>query len=52
MPLSARRVVALVGAAHPGPSVAVTAVAALLGVAADLSAGRVVVVTLAVLAGS
>ena len=32
-----RRAIALVGAAHPGPSVAVTVVVALLGVAADLS---------------
>lgn len=42
---------ALVGAAHAGPTVAVTTLAALLGAAADLDAGTVVLVTLAVLTG-
>ncbi|WP_233498732.1 UbiA family prenyltransferase [Blastococcus sp. TF02A-26] len=42
---------ALVLATHPGPAVAVTTVATLLAVAADVPAGRVVLVCLAVLAG-
>ncbi len=41
----------LATAAHGGPAIAVTAVAALLGVAAPLDATTVVVVTVAVLAG-
>lgn len=42
---------ALAGSAHAGPTVAVTALTALLAVAADLDVSRAVVVTLAVLAG-
>ena len=42
---------ALVGSAHAGPALAVTAVVALLGVAANLEPASVVVVTAAVLAG-
>ncbi|WP_211348696.1 UbiA family prenyltransferase [Nocardioides litoris] len=45
------RVELLLAAAHGGPAVAVTLLAALLGVAADLGPGRVVGITLAVLAG-
>ncbi|WP_137295277.1 UbiA family prenyltransferase [Nocardioides dongxiaopingii] len=41
----------LVAAAHGGPALAVTVVAALLGVAADLPASSVAMVTAAVLAG-
>ncbi|MGY1639658.1 UbiA family prenyltransferase [Geodermatophilus sp. SYSU D00703] len=42
---------ALALATHPGPAVAVTVVATLLGVAAGVPAGRVALLTLAVLAG-
>src|SRR3954451_11964101 len=42
---------ALTLATHPGPAVAVTVVAILLGLAAGVPAGRVVLVGLAVLAG-
>ncbi|TKJ20017.1 UbiA family prenyltransferase [Blastococcus sp. CCUG 61487] len=42
---------ALVRATHPGPAVAVTAVATLLAVAAGVGGGRAVLVCLAVLAG-
>lgn len=42
---------ALVGSTHPGPAVAVTALAALLAVAADLDAPTAALVTLAVLTG-
>jgi 4-hydroxybenzoate polyprenyltransferase len=42
---------ALALATHPGPAVAVTVVATLLGVAAGVTAGRVALLTLAVLAG-
>jgi 4-hydroxybenzoate polyprenyltransferase len=41
----------MVLATHPGPALAVTVVATLLAVAADVTAGRVVLVCLAVLAG-
>ncbi|SEP09135.1 UbiA family prenyltransferase [Trujillonella endophytica] len=41
----------MVRATHPGPALAVTVVATLLAVAAGVSAGRVVLVCLAVLAG-
>ena len=46
-----RTVVAMALATHLGPTVAVTAVAALLAVAADVGAARTVLVTVAVLAG-
>ncbi|MGY1739221.1 UbiA family prenyltransferase [Blastococcus sp. SYSU D01050] len=46
-----RSVRALVLATHPGPALAVTTVATLLAVAAGVSAGRVVLLCLAVLAG-
>lgn len=49
-PTSARPV-ALVAAAHPGPALAVTVLAALLAVAMDLSASRVGLVTAAVACG-
>jgi 4-hydroxybenzoate polyprenyltransferase len=42
---------ALVHATHPGPAVAVTIVATLLALAAEVPAGRVVLVCVAVLAG-
>ncbi len=42
---------ALIGAAHPGPALAVTVLAALLGSALDLTATRVALVTAAVLCG-
>ena len=42
---------ALFGAAHPGPALAVTVLAALLGTALDLTPDRVVLVTAAVLCG-
>ena len=42
---------ALLGAAHPGPALAVTVLAALLGTALDLTPDRVVLVTAAVLCG-
>lgn len=42
---------ALLRAAHGGPTLAVTVLALLLGVAADLTPGRLVLVALAVLAG-
>ena len=42
---------ALLGAAHPGPALAVTVLAALLGAALDLNPDRVVLVTAAVLCG-
>ena len=42
---------ALLGAAHPGPTVAVTALATVLAVALGQDAGRVVLVALAVLTG-
>lgn len=42
---------ALAGSTHPAPTVAVTVVATLLAVAADLPAGRVLLVLAAVLAG-
>ncbi len=41
----------LLGAAHPGPALAVTLLAALLCLPADLSPGRTVLVVLAVLSG-
>jgi 4-hydroxybenzoate polyprenyltransferase len=41
----------LLGAAHPGPALAVTVLAALLGTALDLTPDRVVLVTAAVLCG-
>jgi 4-hydroxybenzoate polyprenyltransferase len=41
----------LLRAAHPGPALAVVLLATLLGVAADLTPGRVLLVALAVLAG-
>jgi 4-hydroxybenzoate polyprenyltransferase len=41
----------LLGAAHPGPTVAVTTLITVLAVALDQSAGRVVLVALAVLTG-
>ena len=43
--------VSLVAAAHPGPALAVTVLAALLGTALDLTPDRVVLVTAAVLCG-
>ena len=42
---------ALLGAAHPGPALAVTVLAALLGSALDLTPARVALVTAAVLCG-
>jgi hypothetical protein len=42
---------ALLGAAHPGPALAVTVLAALLGTALDLTPERVVLVTAAVFCG-
>ena len=42
---------ALLGAAHPGPALAVTVLAALLGTALDLTPDRVVLVTAAVFCG-
>ena len=42
---------ALIGAAHPGPALAVTVLAALLGSALDLTPTRVALVTAAVLCG-
>src|SRR4051812_30901333 len=50
-PTTAARAVALVGAAHIGPTVAVTVVAAVLAASADLSAARSVLVVAAVLTG-
>jgi 4-hydroxybenzoate polyprenyltransferase len=47
----ASTVPALLGAAHPGPALAVTVLAALLGTALDLTPDRVVLVTAAVLCG-
>lgn len=49
--LADSRPAALIGAAHPGPALAVTVLAALLATAMDLSAGRVALVTAAVLCG-
>ena len=43
--------VALLGAAHPGPAVAVTVLSGLLATAVDLDAGRVALVVAAVLTG-
>jgi 4-hydroxybenzoate polyprenyltransferase len=48
---SAARVAALVGAAHAGPTVAVTLVTAVLAASADLTADRAVLVVAAVLTG-
>jgi 4-hydroxybenzoate polyprenyltransferase len=49
--LTDNRPAALLGAAHPGPALAVTVLAALLAIAMDLPASRVVLVTAAVLCG-
>ncbi|MBF4766906.1 UbiA family prenyltransferase [Nocardioides agariphilus] len=49
--LADTRPVALVAAAHPGPAAAVTLLAAVLAVAVDMPASRVVLVTAAVAAG-
>jgi 4-hydroxybenzoate polyprenyltransferase len=46
-----RTPVALLGAAHPGPALAVTVLAALLATAMEMSASRAVLVTTAVLCG-
>ena len=48
---SAAALVGLAAASHPGPSVAVTVLAAILAAALDQPPGRVVLVALAVLAG-
>lgn len=48
---TAARVGALVGAAHAGPTLAVTVVTAVLAASADLSTGRAVLVVAAVLTG-